>query len=69
MFASGVFNALGDVIVSAASSQRCSTLTGELALIAFAAMPFVLVLVSYVRNGSKRAYRDIRTKTARLNAF
>ena len=41
----------------------------QLALIAFAALPVVGVLVYFVRQGSKRAYRDIRTKTARLNAF
>lgn len=69
MFASGVFNALGDVIALGGIVAAMLYLDWELALIAFAAMPFVLVLVSYVRNGSKRAYRDIRTKTARLNAF
>lgn len=69
MFASGVFNAFGDVIALAGIVGAMLYLDWELALIAFAAMPFVLVLVSYVRNGSKRAYRDIRTKTARLNAF
>ena len=69
MFASGVFNAFGDVIALAGIIAAMLYLDWELALIAFAAMPFVLVLVNYVRNGSKRAYRDIRTKTARLNAF
>lgn len=69
MFASGVFNAFGDVIALGGIIAAMLYLDWELALIAFAAMPFVLVLVSYVRNGSKRAYRDIRTKTARLNAF
>lgn len=69
MFASGVFNAFGDVIALVGIIAAMLYLDWELALIAFAAMPFVLVLVNYVRNGSKRAYRDIRTKTARLNAF
>jgi ATP-binding cassette subfamily B protein len=69
MFASGVFNAFGDVIALGGIVAAMLYLDWELALIAFAAMPFVMVLVSYVRNGSKRAYRDIRTKTARLNAF
>jgi len=69
MFASGVFNAFGDVIALGGIIAAMLYLDWELALIAFATIPLVAVLVRYVRNGSKRAYRDIRTKTARLNAF
>jgi len=32
-------------------------------------MPVVGLIVNFVRRRSREAYRDIRTKTARLNAF
>jgi ATP-binding cassette subfamily B multidrug efflux pump len=41
----------------------------HLSLIAFAALPPVALFVDRIRHGSRKAYRDIRTKTARLNAF
>lgn len=69
MFASGVFNALGDLVTLIGIVIVMLRLDWQLALIAFATLPFVGVLVHFVRLGSKRAYRDIRTKTARLNAF
>ena len=69
MFASGVFNAIGDLVALIGIVSAMLYLDWELALIAFAMLPFVGILVHYIRQGSKRAYRDIRTKTARLNAF
>jgi ATP-binding cassette subfamily B protein len=41
----------------------------RLSLVAFATLPMVAVIVQFVRERSRKAYRDIRTKTARLNAF
>lgn len=69
LFSSGVLNALGDVVLLVGIVIAMLALDWQLALIAFAALPVVGVLVYFVRQGSKRAYRDIRTKTARLNAF
>lgn len=69
LFASGVLNALGDLVLLIGIVIAMLSLDWQLALIAFASLPIVLVLVQFVRQGSKRAYRDIRTKTARLNAF
>lgn len=69
LFSSGVLNALGDVVLLVGIVIAMLSLDWQLALIAFAALPVVGVLVYFVRQGSKRAYRDIRTKTARLNAF
>lgn len=69
LFSSGVLNALGDLVMLVGIVIAMLSLDWQLALIAFAALPVVGVLVYFIRQGSKRAYRDIRTKTARLNAF
>jgi ATP-binding cassette subfamily B protein len=69
LFSSGVLNALGDMVMLIGIVIAMLSLDWQLALIAFAALPVVGVLVYFIRQGSKRAYRDIRTKTARLNAF
>lgn len=69
LFSSGVLNAFGDLIALVGIIIAMLSLDYKLALIAFAALPFVGILVYFIRQGSKRAYRDIRTKTARLNAF
>jgi ATP-binding cassette subfamily B protein len=69
VFSSGVLNAAGDIVLLSGIVIAMLSLDWQLALIAFAALPVVGVLVYFVRQGSKRAYRDIRTKTARLNAF
>lgn len=69
LFATGVLNAIGDLVSLVGIVVAMLLLDWRLALIAFAALPFVGLLVYFIRQGSKRAYRDIRTKTARLNAF
>ena len=69
LFASGVLNAIGDLVGLVGIVIVMLTLHVKLSLIAFVALPFVLVVVSFVRRRSRDAFREIRTKTARLNAF
>ncbi len=69
LFASGVLNAVGDLLSLAGIVTMMLVLDFQLSLIAFAALPLVGVIVNFVRKRSREAYRDIRTKTARLNAF
>jgi ATP-binding cassette subfamily B multidrug efflux pump len=69
LFASGVLNAVGDLVALAGIVVMMLLLDVRLSLIAFAALPFVGVVVWYVRGRARQAYRDIRVKTARLNAF
>jgi ATP-binding cassette subfamily B multidrug efflux pump len=69
LFASGVLNAVGDVVSLTGYVIAMAVLDWRMSLIAFAAMPVVLVIVSFVRSRSRQAYREIRAKTARLNAF
>lgn len=69
LFASGVLNAIGDLVQLVGIVALMLALDWRLSLIAFAAMPIVGLLVNFVRRRSRDAFRDIRTKTARLNAF
>jgi len=69
LFASGVLNAVGDLLSLVGIVAMMLILDFRLSLIAFAALPLVGLIVNFVRKRSREAYRDIRTKTARLNAF
>jgi ATP-binding cassette subfamily B protein len=69
MFASGALNAIGDLIKLVGIVAMMLALDWRLSLIAFTALPPVALFVNAVRKGVRKAYRDIRTKTARLNAF
>jgi ATP-binding cassette subfamily B protein len=69
LFASGALNAVGDLVRLVGIVAMMLLLDWRLSLIAFAALPPVALFVNRIRHGSRKAYRDIRTKTARLNAF
>jgi ATP-binding cassette subfamily B multidrug efflux pump len=69
LFASGVLNALGDLVALVGIVIMMLTLDVRLSLIAFATLPVVGLVVWYVRGKAREAYREIRVKTARLNAF
>ncbi|RYE82327.1 MAG: ABC transporter ATP-binding protein, partial [Myxococcales bacterium] len=69
MFASGALNAIGDLLKLVGIVAMMLALNWKLALIAFAAMPPVGLMVNWVRGRARGAFREIRLKTARLNAF
>jgi ATP-binding cassette subfamily B multidrug efflux pump len=69
LFASGVLNAVGDLLSLGGIVVMMLLLDWRLSLIAFAALPIVGLMVNFVRKRSREAFRDIRAKTARLNAF
>ena len=69
LFASGVMNALGDLIALVGIVVMMLILDVRMSLIAFAALPIVGGIVWFVRSRARQAFRDIRVKTARLNAF
>ena len=69
LFGSGVLNAIGDLVALVGIVVMMMALDVRLSLIAFASLPVVGVIVWYVRGRARQAYRDIRVKTARLNAF
>jgi ATP-binding cassette subfamily B multidrug efflux pump len=69
MFASGALNALGDVLRLVAIVVVLVSMDARLALIAFAATPPVALLVWWTRRRIRDAFRDIRVRTARMNAY
>lgn len=69
LFASGVLNALGDLASLVGIIVMMVVLDTRMSLISFASLPLVAVIVWFVRSRARQAFRDIRVKTARLNAF
>ncbi len=68
LFASGAMNAFGDLVKLVGIVILMLIMDWKLSLIAFAATPPVAILVVAVRRRSRQAFRDIRAKTARMNA-
>lgn len=68
LFASGAIGAVGDLVRLVGIVVAMLLLDAKLSLVAFAAVPVVMLLVQAVRRRSREAYRDIRAKTARMNA-
>lgn len=69
LFASGVLNAIGDLVSLIGIVVMMVVLDVRLSVISFASLPIVAVIVWFVRSRARQAFRDIRVKTARLNAF
>lgn len=69
LFGSGVLNAFGDLIALTGIVVMMLVLDVRMSLISFASLPLVGAIVWFVRSRARHAFRDIRVKTARLNAF
>ncbi len=69
VFSSGALNAIGDLIKLVGIVAAMLLLDWRLALIAFVALPPVALLVNWTRKRLRDAFRQIRSKTARMNAY
>jgi ATP-binding cassette subfamily B multidrug efflux pump len=69
LFASGALNAMGDLIALFGIVAVMLALDWRMSIVSFLALPIVGAIVSFVRTRSRAAYRDVRSRTARLNAF
>jgi ATP-binding cassette subfamily B multidrug efflux pump len=69
MFASGAFNAIGDLLRLAAIVVIMLLLDWKVSLFAFAALPPVALGVNWTRRRIRDAFREVRGKTARMNAY
>jgi ATP-binding cassette subfamily B protein len=69
MFTSGVVTIFGDVFTIGAIVTAMLILDWRLALVTFTVLPFVFVTAWLFRTRVRRAYRDIRVRLARINAF
>jgi ATP-binding cassette subfamily B protein len=69
MFSSGLVSILGDVITLTGVIVIMLALDWRLALVTFSVVPVLFVATVFFRVRSRDAYRRVRTRLARLNAF
>jgi ATP-binding cassette subfamily B protein len=69
LFTSGVVAGLGDLFTLVAISVMMLVVDWRLALASFAVIPFVYLVSHVFRMRVRDAYREIRTRLARINAF
>ncbi len=69
MFGSGALNALGDLVRLVAIVVILVGMNAKMALIAFVALPPVMIGVTWTRRRIRDAFREVRAKTARMNAY
>jgi ATP-binding cassette subfamily B protein len=69
MFASGALNAFGDLVRLVAIVALLVSLNWKMSLFAFAALPPVALGVNWTRRRIRDAFREVRGKTARMNAY
>lgn len=68
MFASGALNAIGDLVRLLAIVVIMLVIDWRMSLFAFAVLPPVALLVNWTRKRMRVVYREVRAKTARMNA-
>ncbi|HUQ19141.1 MAG TPA: ABC transporter ATP-binding protein [Gemmatimonadaceae bacterium] len=69
LFSSGVVSGLGDVFTLVAISVAMFLMDWRFALVAHTVMPLVALVSHLFRTRVREAYREIRTRLARINAF
>jgi len=69
LFTSGVVAGVGDLFTLLAIGVVMLSVDWQLAMAAFVVIPLVLIASRVFQNSVRTAYRDIRTRLARLNAF
>jgi ATP-binding cassette subfamily B protein len=69
LFSSGVVSVFGDLFTLIAITTMMLVTDWRLALVAFIALPGMWVIISLFRKKIRQAFRDIRTRVARLNSY
>ena len=69
LFSSGVVTVFGDVFTLVVIATVMLIINWQLALVTFAVMPLVFLAAGLFRSRIRDAYRDIRVRLARINAF
>lgn len=69
MFASGALNAIGDLVRLGVIVGVLLWMDWRMSLIAFVSVPPILLVVNWTRRRIREAFREVRTKTARMNAY
>ena len=69
LFASGAVTAIGDLFTLVRIFIAMMLLSPKLSLFAFVAVPPLGYLVDRIRRNARESFREIRAKTARMNAY
>ena len=69
LFTAGVVSGMGDLFTLVAISVLMLAIDWRLALASFAVIPFVWITSSVFQRSVRSAYREIRTRLARINAY
>ncbi|HZA97245.1 MAG TPA: ABC transporter ATP-binding protein [Gemmatimonadales bacterium] len=69
LFSSGVVTVFGDVFTLVAIMTMMLVVDWQLALVTFSVIPLVWLTASIFRRRVRQAFRDIRVRLARLNAY
>ncbi|MCP4706714.1 MAG: ABC transporter ATP-binding protein, partial [candidate division Zixibacteria bacterium] len=69
MFSSGLVSIFGDIITLIGIVIALLYYNWQLALLTFAVLPLLIIATAIFRKMARQAYRDVRTRLARLNAF
>jgi len=69
MFSSGLLAIIGDVVTLSGVVLVMLLMNWKLALVTFAVVPVLAVAATFFRSRARAAYREVRVRLARLNAF
>jgi len=69
LFSSGVVNIIGDILMLAFFVGALVYVNWKLALVTFISLPLLITATFYFRHKARDAYREVRLKVARLNAY
>jgi len=69
MFSTGVVNIIGDIFMLVLIVGVMMYINWQLALITFIVLPFLVVITFLFRARARGAYREVRTRLARLNSY
>lgn len=69
LFASGAVTAVGDLYTLGRIIVAMVAFSARLSLLTFAVVPPLLLVVELIRRRARVAFREIRTRTARLNSY
>jgi ATP-binding cassette subfamily B protein len=69
MFTSGVITIFGDIFTLVGIMAVMIWMNWQLALVAFAALPLIVVVTQWFRRNVRQSYRVVRGLIARINAF
>ncbi|MFZ5981706.1 MAG: ABC transporter ATP-binding protein [Candidatus Zixiibacteriota bacterium] len=69
MFSSGVVNMIGDIFMLVLIVGAMLYINWQLALITFLVLPFLVLITFLFRSRARNAYREVRTRLARLNSY